>query len=501
MAATDIPKIRTYGNWRKPRSSGLGSWSSATTVTFFVGAPLTALILMATNLLVALVFGVLLALLLLTMTRQDKHGRSVMARAATRHAFRRSVRSKANLYRSGPLGSTPWGTNQLPGLAAQTELSEWTDSWARPFGLIRLPSKNYFTMVLQGEPDGGSLVDQSQVDLWVAHWGAWLNTLGNEPGLVAASVTIDTAPDSGARLRREIESVEDPGAPELAKEVMRQIMDDYPRGSANVRALIAITFKGQMREGGQKRTTEDVATDLASRIGLIGQQLSSTGAGSVRPLSAQELCEYVRVSYDPAVANVIAEARARKEPVDLDWANVGPVGADASWDSYRHDSGFSRTWQMSQAPRGEIYANVLQRLLEPSRAMDRKRVTLLYRPLDAARSADIVEKDRKNAQVRVTSSDRPSLRTITEYEASLATAREEARGAGLVNFGMLVTATVMDENRLADAAAAVENLAAGARLFLRPMNGSQDSGFSASLPLGLVLPEYQLVSASFTGGK
>lgn len=501
MAASEIPSLRTYGNWRRPRGGGLGNLSTATTALFFAGAPVVIIVMMVSNIWFALIFAAVLGVTMLTMTRQDKHGRSLMARAQTRLAFRRSVKAKTNVYRSGPLGFTPWGTNQLPGLAAQTKLSEWQDSWARPFGLIHLPWKNHFTVVFQGEPDGASLVDQSQVDLWVAHWGQWLNALGNEPGAVAATVTIETAPDFGARLRREVESTTDPAAPALARDVLRQIVDEYPRGSATVRALIAVTFQGQMREGGQKRTVEDVAHDLATRIGLMSQQLASTGAGSVRPLSAQEICEFVRVSYDPEVASTIAEARAKNESVRLDWSNVGPVGADTGWNFYRHDSGYSRTWQMSQAPRGEVYANVLQRLLEPSSVVDRKRVTLLYRPVDPGRAAELVEQDRRQAGIRATSTTQPSMRVLTEQAQALATAREEARGAGLVNFGMLVTATVLDERRMPDAAAAIENLAASARLFLRPMNGSQDSGFAASLPLGLILPEYQLVPAALLGGK
>lgn len=501
MVAPNQPVLHTYGNWRKPRAAGLGNLSFGTTLLFFGGAPIVIIVMLVSNVWFALVFGGVLAGVMFTMTRQDKHGRSLMERGQTWLAFRRTRRSKTNVYRSGALGFTPGGTNQLPGLLAQTELTEHEDSWARPFGLIHVPSKNLFTVVFQGEPDGASLVDQSQIDLWVSHWGQWLKALGAEPGVAAASVTVETAPDFGSRLRREVETTQGRTAPPLAVDVMKQIVEEYPRGSATVRALIAITFRGQLREGGQKRTVEDVAFDLKVRTGPISQELASTGAGAVRPLSASELCEFVRVAYDPEVAAVIGAARAEGEPIDFDWNNVGPVGADAGWNIYRHDSGFSRTWQMSQAPRGEVYANVLQRLLEPSAAVDRKRVTLLYRPIDPGRAAEMVEQDRRHAATRLTSTETPTMRVHAEHDQAVATAREEARGAGLVNFGMLVTATVLDESRMPAAAAAVENLAASARLFLRPMSGSQDSGFAASLPLGLILPEYVQVPSAILSGR
>ena len=74
--------------------------------------------------------------------------------------------------------------------------------------------------------------------------------------------------------------------------------------------------------------------------------------------------------------------------------------------------------------------------------------------------------------------------------AAAATATEEASGAGLVQFGMLITATVLDASQEADAKAAIDNLSATARLRLRLVHGSQDSAFAAALPLGLVLPKH-----------
>ena len=73
------------------------------------------------------------------------------------------------------------------------------------------------------------------------------------------------------------------------------------------------------------------------------------------------------------------------------------------------------------------------------------------------------------------------------------TAAEEAQGAGLVNFGMVVTATVTEKERLPDAVAAVEQTSGTARVLLRRAYGAQDTAFAASLPLGLVLPKHSLL--------
>lgn len=90
----------------------------------------------------------------------------------------------------------------------------------------------------------------------------------------------------------------------------------------------------------------------------------------------------------------------------------------------------------------------------------------------------------------MTSTSKPAARDSLAVRAAAATASEEAAGAGLVNFGLLVTATVSDLSKIADAHAAIDNLAATARLRLRPVYGSQDSAFAAALPLGLVLPKH-----------
>ena len=55
---------------------------------------------------------------------------------------------------------------------------------------------------------------------------------------------------------------------------------------------------------------------------------------------------------------------------------------------------------------------------------------------------------------------------------------------------MIVTATALSFEQLPDVKAAIDNLAATARIQLRPVYGSQDSAFAAALPLGLVLPKH-----------
>lgn len=486
-------KEPSYGNWRVPRSAGLGNLGAIGTAIVMVGL-LTGIITFAIWGLFAglAVLGVAGAAALL-LTVKDKHGQSVADRMGTKMAFRASKSAGTNLYRSGPLGVTKWGMYQLPGLAARSTLYEFHDSYNRPFALLHVPTTNHYTVVFATEPDGASLVDPEQVDAWVANWGGWLASLGDEAGLDAAAVTVETAPDSGYRLRNEVEMNIDPNAPAFAQAVLREVVRTYPEGSATVRAWVSLTFNASLRTGTKKRTPEEVARDVASRIPGLSSRLQSTGAGIARPMPAQELCEVVRIAYDPPAALIIDEAHAAGSPVSLSWGEVGPTATQANWDEYRHDSAFSVSWTMTGAPRGAVNSSVLSRLLAPHGDIDRKRISLLYRPMDSARAAAVVERDQNNANVRVTSGNRPPARALVDARSAAQTAQEEAQGAGLVNFGMVVTATVTDRERLADAVAAVEQTSGSARVLLRRAYGTQDTAFAASLPLGLVLPAHSML--------
>ncbi|PPG38294.1 SCO6880 family protein [Pseudoclavibacter sp. RFBA6] len=483
-------QVRTYGNWRKPTSAGLLGLGSVGTALLLGGLVLVVVAVMISGIIAALIVATAIGVSLLLLVVRDAHGKNALSRIGARSGWALSRAKGEASYRSGPIGRVPWATYQLPGIAAPTRLSEHSDSHGRPFALLLTPAVGSYTVVFGTEPDGAALVDQEQIDSWVAEWGHWLSSLGDEQGIEAASVTIETAPDSGTRLRREVAMNIDPNAPAFARAVLEETVADYPEGSSTVTAFVALTFQSSLRAGARRRAPDEMARELAARLPGLTAGLQATGAGAAQPLTAQEVCEIVRVAYDPAVAVLIDEAHAAGETPELSWSDIGPAAARASWGGYRHDSAYSTTWAMTVAPRGSVQSSVLARLLAPHRDIARKRVTLLYRPIDAARAAALVEADLSAAQFRQTSSSKPAARDTLAVRAAAATASEEASGAGLVNFGALVTATVLDAEHELDARAAVDNLAATARLRLRPVYGSQDSAFAAALPLGLVLSKH-----------
>lgn len=484
-------RARTYGNWQRPTSPGLMGLGSAGTALMIGGLVFSVLLVMARGLPVGLGFLVVMGAGILVVQARDRHNRNLVQRFGARMGWWSTRAAGAHLYRSGPLGTTKLGSFQPPGIAGAATLTEHRDSYGRPFAMVWVPRTGSYTVVLGSDPDGAALVDADQVDTWVADWGHWLRQLGEEPGLTSATVTVETAPDSGHRLRREVTRAMDPDANAFSKKVLADILDEYPSGSSTVRAYIALTFNG--RQGGKRRPADEMGRELAGRIPGLAAGLTGTGAGAAAPLGAAELCELVRVAYDPQAATLIEEAHAAGEPPQLSWNDVGPAGAEAHWDCYRHDSGVSQTWEMTCAPRGLVQSSSLMRLLEPHPKVARKRVTILFRPIDPARAAALVEADVRAASFTATNRNRVHARDSAAVRAAAATAAEEAGGAGLVEFGMLVTATVTDPGAAAEASAAITNLGGASRLMLRPVYGSQDSAFAAALPLGLSLADFSTV--------
>lgn len=488
-AESGLTEERTYGNWRAPRTAGIGGLGLLGTMILMGGMILVIIVVALAGIVFGLALVALLALALAPMVVRDKHGRTGLQRIGARVGWQRTVANGSHIYRSGPLGRTPWGTCQLPGLLAPSRLSEGLDALARPFALLAVPSSKHYTVVLAADPDGASLVDQEQVDVLVAGWGDWLSALGDEEDIVSVAVTVETAPDPGGRLRREVERNMDPAAPSVAREMLMQVVDEYPAGAATVSTYLSLTFSS-VAANGRRKPADEMARDLAARLPELTSRLQATGAGMARPMSAQELCEVVRTAYDPAAASLFDEARTMGVVPDLRWPDVGPSASEEHWDYVRHEGAYSVTWAMTAAPRGNVHASILYPLLSPHRAIAVKRVTLTYQTMDRAVAARIVEADIRNARFRATTKATPTERDKRAMESAITTAKEEAVGASLVNFGMIVTATVRDYEQLPDAEQAINSLGARTRILLRPVYGSQACAFAAGLPLGLVLSSH-----------
>jgi len=506
---------RTYGNWRKPATPGLPGLGLLGTVIALGGLVLAVLVQMIAGLVPAGVTLLLVAVVVVPLLYKNRSGRNGWQAVTARAMWLRGRRGKQNVYRSGLAGPVAYGSHTLPGLLAASTLYDCVDSYGEPFALLHVPATRHYSVVLRCDPEGSQLVDPETSDTWVARWGTWMAELPREPNLEAASATVETAPDPGSRLAREVDQLLTDGAPDLARRMLAEVTDTYALGSPQVSGRVALTFSGTRRnledselfagskakKAGKQRakvmTPDEMAAQIGSRLPGLVRELATTGAGGVRAMTAAELAETVRVAYDPQAGPVIEALHARAEPAGVDWASAGPTAQAEDWGALRHDSGTSVTWQMTEAPRGAVQSQVLRTLLEPNNELTRKRVTLLYRPHDPATSAKIAYNDVRTALGNATmrAGEGKAAETL-DLQAARQTAAEEAAGAGLTRFSLLVTATVTNPEQLGHIADLVDQAGGASRLQLRRVYAGQSASFAACLGIGLVLNKHVAVPAA-----
>lgn len=476
-----------YSGWERPPKKGLLGLGMAGTIMLLISVIIT-IALMANNILVAIGFGCISAVITWGAVAKDRYHSSLLEKIGEKIMFSLAKTQKQNIYRSGPTSRLPKRTHQLPGLLARSELSEHVDPLDRPFAVISYksaPAQN--TVVLKAVPDGADLVDQHTINNFVARFGDWLNQLNQDSSLLGASIVIETAPDFGSRLKNEISDRLDETAPDFALATMKEISETFPVGGSELRVFITLSFNTTF--AGKKKSLKAAVEEISLKLPEITRTLEAAGASNVTPLDAAALCEVVRAAYDPASAELLERTRAAGQPSGLTWAEAGPVTAISDWEWYRHDSGFSKTWQMAIAPRSAVTERTLGRLLAPTPDITRKRISILYRPISPALAAAMADSDIEKSESSAGNiKGRVTARNKTSIVNAQLRAAAEAAGAGLMDFGLMVTATITDPDRKDEIDTLVHDLSGAAHLALRPVYGAQAAGFATALPLG-IMPE------------
>lgn len=488
--------VRRYGNLRRPKRPGLlGFGTLATGIGFFgVFAGLLLGLRFGPIAVVAVLVATLVALV--PSRRSLRDGRSGYERLGGRLLTGLRRRQGHAVLLQGAAGFTPDGQCRLPGLLAASELWDVQDPYGSPFGVLVVPSTGHYTVVIECAATGQDLVDRADIDRQVDQWGGFLALLGDYGDVDGVQVVVETAPDTGVRLRQAVTSRRAENGPPFARDVMDAVVEAYPVGSASIVTRCAITFTAAdkaLRKGGGKHKREEMFGTIANRLPTILAQLRVSGAGaSAAVMQSQDLIDAVRVAFDPMVAQDVEEAR-RQGGTGLAWSDAGPTRLRPYDDRLHHDRAWSKSWHMLEPPSGSFGSDQLSRLLGPHPDILRKRVALLFRPHDQISAAVEVERDIDAVTFSASAQRRVTSRTARDMVAARQTADEEAAGAGLVRFGMILTITVDSPDKLDKAESAFQQLKASARLRIRPAVGNQEVAFTGSLPCGLVLPEHMRV--------
>ncbi len=487
MTMTDnrrpAPGSSDFGNWQKPQVLGLFGMNPVLTFTGLILILGAAGMMMFFGIITALVYVAVAALIYGPLAIKIG-GKSVFARLVRRLTFLRGQRRKETAYLSGPISPQPEGRFRLPGLFAASQLYSAVDAYGEDFAFLRVPLGNSYPVVIRANADGDALVDPEAIDTMLATWSGFLQTVPQWPDLKALSVTVEAVPDPGHKIAAEVDRMrtDNPGVPDFTAQVMGELRAAATTGSAQLSTRIALVFDGG--KGKDKRGVEEMATEIGTQLPDIVASLAGTGAGAATPMTANELAETAWAAFHPEEA---ADLDGARDMVDMEWASAGPTAAKELWDRYHHDSGISVSWVMEGAPRGAVRETILKRLLEPHPHLPRKRVTIYYRPLDPGQAAAWADRQRK--AIDSTPGQRVAAQEAHARQAA-ANAADEARGAAVLRFGVVVTVTVTDEEQLRRAIKAVRNLHAASRLVMRLAYGEQAAAFSAGLGLGVILPDH-----------
>jgi hypothetical protein len=499
--------VRTYGGWRRAR--GIGLFGLDTTSSLALLACAVALILLATISPRLAAVTAVPVLLLLAVGVVRVNGTPLAAAAARWLRWTHAQARGHTHYRSLTTIGRPAAAD-LPGVLAPTRLLTATDAQGHEWGLVWNRRTGHLTATLLCAAASTWLVDAEEADSWVAAWGSWLAALGYLPTVAAVAVTIETAPEPGTALREATTARLSPTAPADVQALLAELVARSPAAAADVVTRVSITIDPARSPQRVRHLTDAVAetgrvlTGLESALAGCGL----TVLGRARPA---QLAGCVRTAFDPSARGEVQRILAADDPAletMLTWQDAGPVGADEHWDHYRHDTGTSVTWAWQEAPRQQVTAGVLTRLLAPGRFP--RRVTLVYRPLPAAAAARMLDNQVnaaafRDAYRRAQHRDE-SARDLADRHRAQRAAAEEAQGAGVVHLSLYLTVTTLDEAHLEEAVADVEARADQSKIQLRRLHGSQAVGFAATLPAGVLpgLPGLQpglLPGLSGNGGR
>ena len=258
---------------------------------------------------------------------------------------------------------------RLPGVLAPLALLDAEDGYGGRYALVLDRRAGTMTATLRVIPASTWLADRHDADTWVANWGGWLASLGYLPMVRHVTVTIDTAPEPGSTLADSVAAALDPAAPPAARQIMGQLVAAAPAAAADVDTRVSITFDPAACRRRRPPGWPSAAAEVGRALHGLESALGTCGVTVLGRATPAEIAGVVRTAFDPAargeVDRLLAQAGGGRPVPGLSWSGAGPGRAEEEPGCYRHDSGTSVTWCWKEAPRQNVTADVLSRLVAP----------------------------------------------------------------------------------------------------------------------------------------
>ncbi|MGW3184449.1 SCO6880 family protein [Kitasatospora sp. NPDC001119] len=494
----------TYGGWQRERGPYLGELSLGGLVTV-AGAGLVAMLPVYTHAWAGEIVAVPVALLLLAAVYLRVYGLTAAEWAVLAVRFEVAVVRRQTMFFSGafaPRRSDGSRRTDLPGVLARLEFLTVPTGAGREIGVVHDPLQGHYSAIMEVRYPGIALADTARVNARVSGWGGFLRGHCVEGGpIVRISVTDRSAPEDGTALMAWTTGHLDRGAPAAAHDLVTALAAEAAPAASTRRTYLTVTLAAS-------RVRQDIRSSGGGTLGatavLVRELLAMQGAIAaadlqvVATLTVGQIAEVIRTAYDPGEAPVLAAHAAAAcapgwagTPPGVDESAAGPAAAEQHWGRYRHDSGVSASFEVYGWPEGRVYASVLTPLMSAS-GNARRSVSLTYECLGARTARATLSRERTKADVKRRVRARGGrIESLDERKALVDTQdQDHARtaGHGIARFTGVVTVTVDEPGELALATARLKRDAYTSGLRLRELYAAQDSGFAATLPLGLGLP-------------
>lgn len=477
---TDDPDIPVFSLGQPSRRTGLGGLSMKTTLVIGIGFLIFLVFQMVGATKAGLFIVVPITLIVAALVTINIGGRTIGQMVQIVAQDIRQHSRGEDTYLSGPSSRVPGGSYRLPGVFARTELLIGVDAVGREFGVIFDRPRREATVVFSAQLSGETTITQDERNAQTSDWGRWLASLSLSGDVVSTAVTVATRPGTGDLVAQEVAATTKEDAPWIAKQIQNEAAQYLSQGVPDIAAHVSVTFHVTVSDA-QDTSFMDL---LATRLPTLYETLVWAGI-QAEPMNGAQVCARAHMFYNPAAEGDFEELSVNGIDHGLDWTDIGPAWAKKERSAYHHEGATSVTWEMAQAPRSTFEDTLLTGLMAPHSRVERKRVTLIYRPYEAGSGAGRVESEHRDAMVAANSSK--SIRSAAaemRLEHTEAARRAQARGAQLGRYSLFVTATAAPDDDLARVRHDVEQMGAQANVRLRVMRRQQDAAFAVSCGLG-----------------
>ncbi len=397
---------------------------------------------------------------------------------------------------AGITGVSPEPAVVLPPAAAGVEIL------AAPFrgeavGVIKEQRFRTYTAVLAVRVSSFGLLDRVEQEARQAGWGAVLSGLAREGSPVSRIQWLErTVPADGDEIGRYLGEAWDRGSVPLESLAMQSYLDlvsSAPSVTKDHELFVCLQIDAKRawrqikRAGGKDGADAGACTVLLRELEALGERLSAADVRVVGALRPGMVASTIRVAFDPWSRPGLARLAAMDRDRDgIDEGVAWPVGAEASWSSYRSDGALHATYWIASWPRTEVGPAFLSPLLLHAQMVRAIAVTIepispvrAIREVEASRTSDLADTELRGRMGFMETARRRRM-----AEATVRREDELADGHAAVRYAGYVTVSARSDAELERHCSEVEHAAQMARLELLRLYGQQEEAFTYTLPLG-----------------